>query len=134
MDSWTAIYNMGVQQPGLLGIALLHSIAPVQEGFVPTGQGQNVFLGVSGEGRRCVWPQAQGQMTADLMPRSYGRRGFEPESLICCYLTLNLQILFLYFLCHFVSVLSATAVLTLKNVSDTASLKLYAQFAMLWLF
>lgn len=76
---------MGVQEPGPLGIAFLHSIAPVQQGFVTTGHDQNVFVGVSNEGRRCSWPQAQGQMTADLTPHSYGGQSHELESLICCY-------------------------------------------------
>lgn len=51
--------------------------------------------------------------------------------------TLFLPFRFLFFLssvCHFGSVLSATAALALKNVSDTASLKLYVQFAVLWLY
>lgn len=105
------LYNMGVQEPGPLGITLLHSIAPVQQGSVTTGHGQN-------EGRRCIWPQAQGQMTADLTFHSYGGQRFEPGSLICCYFTLTFQISFLYLLCHFGSILSATAALTLKNVSE----------------
>lgn len=46
--------NMGILGPGPLGIALLHYIAPVQQGFVTTGHGQNVFVGVSNEGRRCI--------------------------------------------------------------------------------
>lgn len=82
-------------------------------------------MGVSNEGRRCIWPQAQGQKPADLTPHSYGGQEFEPESLICCYLTLTIQIPFLYLHCNFEFVLSAIAALTLKDVSDTASLKLY---------
>lgn len=77
-----------------MGIALLHSIAPVQEGFVTTGHGQNVFVGLSNEDRRCIWPQAQGKMTADLTPHSYGRQGFEPESLICYTSPLPFRFLF----------------------------------------
>lgn len=38
-------------------------------------------------------------MTADLSPHSSGGQGFEPESLICCYLILTLQIPFLSLLC-----------------------------------
>lgn len=47
-------------------------------------------------------------MTADLTPHSNGGQRFEPESLRCCYLTLTIQIPFLYLLCHLGSVLSAT--------------------------
>lgn len=37
-------------------------------------------------------------MTADMSPHSCGGQGFEPESLIHCYLILTLQIPFLYLL------------------------------------
>ena len=53
------LYNMGVQGPGPLGTALLHSAAPVQQGFLTRGQGQKVFVEVSNEDGRCTWPQAR---------------------------------------------------------------------------
>lgn len=128
---------LGVQWPGPLGTALLHSATPVQQGFRTRGQGQKVFVEVSNEDGRCTWPQAWVQMLADMSPHSCGRRGFEPESLICGCLILTFRFLFFTSsVCHSGSFLAATAASILKNISDTASLKPYVQFAvprLVWL-
>lgn len=90
------LYKMEFQGPGPPGTALLHAVSWMWQGFPTSGQGQKILEFSNEDGR---WSQ-------ELLPGNSadvcrhvtsptGRTRVEPESHICCCLTLTLEVHFL---------------------------------------